>query len=213
MAMLKSGTTVNVGGESAPEIGTIPPGYQAIKDPETGNYRFEPIEGGPAQIERDEAQAAEDNAAGNATTSTDLVTTAAGFAREADGARFATGLFGQIAAINPQSHNAEINRQLGVLRGIAKTSNLQAMREASKTGGALGAVSAPELVMLEEMSGALDPASPNFARDLDNYERTLLRTIHGPEAGDKIYAQTRKNKPENDDKKRLKFNAETGEFE
>ena len=149
------------------------------------------IPGGPAIAEQAEGAAAEVAAAGNATTAGDLVTTAAGFARDADETRIATGLFGTIAAINPGSNNAEIVRQLGVLRGIAKTSNLQAMRQASKTGGALGSVSAPELTMLEQMSGALDPASPNFARDLNNYERTLLRTIHGPEAGDAIFEQTR----------------------
>lgn len=164
----------------------LPNGYRL--NTATGVAEF--IPGGP-----EDPTLANENAAGNDRTATDLITTAAGFARDADGTRIATGILGTIASINPSSDNAEINRHLGVLRGIAKTSNLQAMREASKTGGALGSVSAPELTMLEEMSGALDPASPNFARDLDNYERTLLRTIHGPEAGDRIFEETRGDPP------------------
>jgi len=45
------GTTVNVGGEGAPTIGTIPPGYQAIQDPQTGEYSYKPIRGGPVAAE------------------------------------------------------------------------------------------------------------------------------------------------------------------
>ena len=52
------GTATKVGGggitnilPGAPTIGPIPPGYQAVQDPETGRYTFEPIEGGPAAAE------------------------------------------------------------------------------------------------------------------------------------------------------------------
>ena len=65
------------------------------------------------------------------------------------------------------------------------------MRAASPTGGALGSVTDSESAMLASKAGALDPTSPNFVRDLDDYERSLLRTIHGREAGDLIYEQTR----------------------
>ena len=63
----------------------------------------------------------------------------------------------------------------------------RAMRAASPTGGALGAVSDSENAMLAAKAGALDPSSPNFARDLDDYELTLLKIVHGPEAGQKIF--------------------------
>jgi hypothetical protein len=48
-AWVSSSPIINMPG--APTIGTIPPGYQAVKDPQTGRFTFEPIEGGPAAIE------------------------------------------------------------------------------------------------------------------------------------------------------------------
>lgn len=65
------------------------------------------------------------------------------------------------------------------------------MRAASPTGAALGGVSDKDLALLASKSGALDPASPNFERDLDDYERTVLRLVHGVEAGDRIFEATR----------------------
>ena len=49
MSAVRSGATINMPG--APTIGTIPPGYQAIQDPQTGRYTLERIEGGPAAAE------------------------------------------------------------------------------------------------------------------------------------------------------------------
>lgn len=47
--------------------------------------------------------------------------------------------------------------------------------------------------MLAAASGAIDPgASPaDFQRQLDTYERTLLRIVHGPAEGDRVFAETR----------------------
>ena len=73
----------------------------------------------------------------------------------------------------------------------AKIENLNAMRAASPTGGALGSVTEKESAMLADKSGALDPASPNFLRDLADYERTLLRIVHGNDEGDRIFEATR----------------------
>ncbi|MDZ7906517.1 MAG: hypothetical protein U5N55_12655 [Cypionkella sp.] len=45
--------------------------------------------------------------------------------------------------------------------------------------------------VIQDKAGALNQNSPNFLRDLEDYEHTLLRVIHGPEAGDRIFEQTR----------------------
>ena len=45
--------------------------------------------------------------------------------------------------------------------------------------------------MLAAKSGALDPDSPTFERDLDDYERSLLRFVHGKRVGDAIFEETR----------------------
>lgn len=187
-------TTVNNNlGENPSMIGTIPQGYTAIADPnEPSGYRMVAISGGP---EDQSAQAAV--AASNQAIASDTITTAASRARDAATSRQLTGPLGAIAAYNPASQNAEVYRQVDVLKSNAKIGNLQAMRDASPTGGALGAVTEKELQMLADKSGALNPASPNFLRDLDDYERTMLRIVHGYEAGDQVFSATRKDPPPN----------------
>lgn len=65
------GTTINMPG--APTIGTIPPGYQAVQDPQTGRYTFEPIPGGPAAAEQAAAAGAQSQAAATAQDSIALI--------------------------------------------------------------------------------------------------------------------------------------------
>lgn len=65
------GTTINMPG--APTIGTIPPGYQAVQDPQTGRYTFEPIPGGPAAAEQVAAAGAQSQAAATAQDSIALI--------------------------------------------------------------------------------------------------------------------------------------------
>lgn len=181
-----SGTSVivNNNGDPTPEIGVIPQGYQAIQDPVTGDYSYKAIPGGPEDTTK-----ADEAASGNRENSSRVITNAFTRADQADNQRVLGGFLGGLAAANPSTDNAEVYRQVQSLKSVAKVENLQAMRNASPTGGALGSVSAPELTMLEAMSGALDPASPNFKRDLADYTRTLLGVVHGPEAGDRIFAE------------------------
>jgi hypothetical protein len=202
MGMKKAGATnVNVGGEGAPGLGKLSTDYGYVLDPSTGKPtidpitglpRSAPIPGSPAALDAEKAAVAAKVKTGNASTASDVVTAAASRAREAAGKRDFGG-FGSniIGKINQYSDSAEVIRQVEVLKSNAKIENLTAMRAASPTGGALGAVSDKESEMLAAKSGALDPTSPNFLRDLDDYERTLLRTVHGPEAGDAIYEATR----------------------
>lgn len=132
-----------------------------------------------------------DAKASNQATSTSVITTAAQRAREAAKARD-FGEFGQgIVSKIPWTDAAEVARQVEVLTANAKIENLNAMRAASKTGGALGSVTEKEAVMLADKTGALDPSSPTFLRDLDDYELTLLRTVHGYEAGTQIFEQSK----------------------
>jgi len=74
-----------------------------------------------------------------------------------------------------------------VLKANASVENINAMRAASPTGGALGQASDSDIKLLQAKSGALDPASKYFVRDLADYTRSLLRTVHGVGAGDDIF--------------------------
>lgn len=103
------------------------------------------------------------------------------------------GMGGASIGMNPESDAAELRRQVEVLKSKAKIENLSAMRQASPTGGALGAVSDSENAMLAAAAGALDPnaSEQQFKKALDNYELTLLQIVHGPVAGKQIFDQTR----------------------
>lgn len=193
------GVTVNndLGG---PELGKLSTDYGYIMDPATGKPVIDPatglpkaapVPGSPAAQGIAEAAATDARADSNRNTSTSVITSAASRAREAAEQRVVGGLMGAAAAYNPGSQNAEVYRQNEVLKSNAKVENLNAMRAASKTGGALGSVTEKEAQMLADKSGALDPASPNYLRDLDDYERTLLQVVHGYEAGNEIFQATR----------------------
>lgn len=206
VAMKKAGASTNnisVGGDGAPGLGKLSTDYgyvldengNPVIDQNTGLPKAAPIPGSPAAVEAEKAAKAIGTKGGNAATASDVVTTAANRALEAANNR-AFGAWGQetVGALFPQSDAAETQRQVDVLRSNATIGNLQAMREASPTGGALGSVTADENKMLADKAGALDPRSDNFERDLADYTRTLLRIVHGQKAGDEIFAKTWKGK-------------------
>ena len=175
-------TNVTVGGG---KYGPIPSGMELIDGPEGATMR--PIPGGPADTTR-----ADNAAAGQRDVSTRIITDAASTARKAASNR-QFGEYGQgIASGMPWTDSAEVQRQVDVLKSQATFEKLAAMRAGSATGASgLGALSDNEAKMLAAQAGALDPGSPNFARDLDNYELTLLQTIHGPEEGTRLFKATR----------------------
>lgn len=184
------GVTVNnqIGGGAEP-LGTE--GQILVPDESApGGVRVEVAKGSKLDLERQGLADKQEVKEGNASIASETVTTAAQRALEAASNRL-FGEYGQgiVGDWVPQSDAAEVKRQVGVLKSQAIVGNLQAMRDASPTGGALGAVTAPELQLLADQAGALDPSSPTFPRDLEDYTKTLLRTIHGPEEGTKVFNQ------------------------
>ena len=174
------------------DTGTVPQGYQAVRDQEGRLIRYDPVPGGPADTSASNAAKADGRM-----TITDTVTNAASLAREAatSGGLPTSGMAGRFAANLPETSAAEVRRQVAVLKSNATIENIAAMRAQSPTGGALGSLTEKEGEMLASKAGALDPDSPNFLRDLDDYELTLLRTVHGYKVGTEIFEQTRPQKP------------------
>lgn len=180
-------------------VGAPPAGYQIVYDASGNPTSMAPIPGSPAAMEAEAQKKVLANQQSGKSTSSDVITNAARLAREtlqAPGLP-ATGMISGALSGLPETNAAELRRQVGVLTSNATVENLNAMRAASPTGGALGSVTEKEGAMLAAKSGALDPNSPNFARDLEDYERTLLRVVHGQTKGDEIFNQTRK--PVSDD--------------
>ena len=134
-----------------------------------------------------------ENLANNQATTTSTIIDAASTARALSDNEGNVGLLGATFGMNPTTDAAELRRQVDVLKSNATIANLSAMRQASPTGGALGSVTEKENAMLAAAAGALTPdaSKEQFQKALDNYERTLLRIVHGPAEGDRIYAATR----------------------
>lgn len=86
------------------------------------------------------------------------------------------GLAGQLSFV-PGSPARDFKADLETLKANISFSELQAMREASKTGGALGQVAVRELELLESTLGALDQGqSPaNFKKNLAKIKASLDR--------------------------------------
>ena len=175
---------LQIGG--AGEVGTIPQGYELFTDPATGARRLQPLAGGPEDASK--STAAAESAA---STGAEVILSAAARARQAaSGQNFGaagTSVVGQL----PWTDSAEVLRQVATLKANGTVAALTAMRAASPTGAALGAASDKDLALLAAKAGTLDPNSPNFQRDLDDYELTLLRTIYGKQKGDAEFAKSR----------------------
>lgn len=141
-----------------------------------------------------ETSAADQRLADSAAIGTDVIVTAADIAREKAKDPNNVGVFGALAGFHPETDAAELRRQIGVLTSNASIENLTALRQESPTGAALGVISDKDTSLLSAAAGALDPNAKqeDFIKALDNYELTLLRIVHGKEAGESIYAQTRR---------------------
>lgn len=184
MAFGGGGTTIN-------NMGNIPAGYQLVTDPVSGAQSMAPIHGSPAAAEAESAAAKRDLQGAGRDLVTDTIVSGAQNARSAAKGFAATGLGNAVTGGLGFTPAGELNRYVQSLKAIAASENINAMRQSSPTGGALGNTSDADLRLLENKAGALDPQSPNFERQLDDYERTLLRIVHGYEAGDAIFEATR----------------------
>lgn len=70
---------------------------------------------------------------------------------------FTTGLIGSVAGEIPGTTAYDLRRDIDTIKASIGFGELQAMREASPTGGALGQVAVQELTMLQAVLGSLDP--------------------------------------------------------
>jgi hypothetical protein len=182
-------------GKRRTEVGTIPQGYQLVEarnDKGETVLRMEPIAGGPADIEARELAGKAEKRAGSQQTMTDTIL------NEAEKARglinnWSTGAGAFLLQGLPLTEARQLVGHVKSLQAQATIETLNAMRQESPTGGALGNVTNQENAMLAAKAGLLDPMSKPevFKQQLDDYERTLLRIVHGPEEGDKIFSQSR----------------------
>lgn len=162
LARRQSGATqVNVGGEGQ-RMGTIPAGMAAVPDPTNpSGFRMEAIPGGPAaqQAEAEAAQAikASEQASRYGNVVLEDIDRAVS-AIETD-PLLTTGVVGQwMSGVGGTPAN-RVGNLLSTIKANAGFDRLQAMRDASPTGGALGSVSEMELALLNSAIGSLEQSN------------------------------------------------------
>ena len=144
------------------------PGGQVLPKPPTG-YRYregsdqlEPIPGGPKDTSGKDAARAQ-----GAVQKADTVISKVDEALSQTGA-LSTGLTGTVLGMVPGTNAYDLDKTIDTIKANLGFSELQAMREASPTGGALGQVAVQELAMLQSTVASLDKGQSR-----ENLERGL----------------------------------------
>lgn len=148
-----------------------PSGYAWGPADEGGQPTLQAVKGGPADQKQVGALNADIQALSGATSSFDRLSSAANQVLTHPGLPGITGLRGVIPNV-PGSAAADAQSLLGTLKSQVAFGVLQDMRNHSKTGGALGAVSEKELAMLQSNLAALDKA-----QSLEQFQRGLKQIV------------------------------------
>lgn len=185
MALRQAGanrTTVNTG-DTGPRIGSIPKGYELYTDPQTGANRLQPIEGGPIARADANRQVRQERAGG--TVVQDLGRALENIQRPGIEGELSSGPLAGLTRIVPGTPADVTNQHLQSALSNIGIDQLQAMRDASPTGGALGQIPVQQQKRLEQMLGSLHTQLPDSVLQ-DNIKRAqniYLDIIHGESAG------------------------------
>jgi hypothetical protein len=182
--------------------GKIPPGYRLRAD---GN--LEPIPGGPADIKAGELGAKAEQRKQLTISSANSVLDTVGDAKKLVG--FSTAGLGSWTASLPATDARDLAAKLETIKANLGFDRLQQMREASPTGGALGAVAVQELTALQSTVASLDQGqSPaQLKQSLDKIERhysNWLRAVGAPRS------QQTPNSPQSSSGKVIDFSSLPG---
>jgi hypothetical protein len=172
-----------------------PPGYRFTPD---GN--MEAVPGGPADLKKQGALNADKAQLDSATNSMDRLAVAANEALSHPGLGGITGWQSKLPNA-PGSQASDAQAKLNTLKSQVAFGVLQDMRNASKTGGALGAVSDKEGAMLQANIAALENAQSTdqmkeslkkiikYSEDAKDRMRGAYNIKHGDQGGSPPAAQ------------------------
>lgn len=166
-------TNVNVGGDGAPGLGKLSPDYgyvldpetrQPVIDPATGLPRSAPIPGSPAAIAAEQAAAEQERLAGaqtrsdadKAETTLDATQSVLDIMQGAETP--ATGTLSRPFSLYSGTPAGKVRSYVKTLQSGVALGAMQRLKEMSATGATgFGSLSAPELDLLINDIGALDP--------------------------------------------------------
>lgn len=167
------------------DTGTVPQGYQAIRDEQGRLIRYDPVPGGPADTTK-----TQEKAQANTQRSSNIVLEDVDRAVSAieNNPALTTGIIGNWSRGIGGTPANKVQNLLQTVRANSAFDRLQQMREASPTGGALGAVSDSELGLLQNAIGSLEQSnnSEDLVYNLRRVQRIYEDIINGPEAAKKM---------------------------
>lgn len=190
--------TITNAGNAAPipDYPKLDKGFMYLRGPdgqvqlnEDGLPTVAPIPGGPADIEAEKIEEAEASKKVLADRSGNVVVQdidrALDMINDEGGVLPETGLAGGLASALPGTDAYNVGQLIATVKANTGFDKLQAMRDASPTGGALGQVSEHENILLQAAMGNLDQ-SQDKQQLIDNMNRVrniYLDIIHGPGNG------------------------------
>lgn len=167
------------------DTGTVPQGYQAIRDDQGRLIRYDPVPGGPADTTK-----TQEKAQANTQRSSNIVLEDVDRAVSAieSNPALTTGIIGNWSRGIGGTPANKVQNLLQTVRANSAFDRLQQMREASPTGGALGAVSDSELGLLQNAIGSLEQSnnSEDLVYNLRRVQRIYEDIINGPDAAKKM---------------------------
>jgi hypothetical protein len=165
---------------SAAATGKAPPGYRFKPD-----GSLEAIPGGPADIKAGELGAKREKSQQAALAQADRIITTVDSALKKVG--YSTSGVGSVVAGVPGTTARDLKSELETVKANLGFAELQAMREASPTGGALGAIAVQELTALQSTVASLDQGQspPQLQQSLKKIRGHLqkLKEVNGGSTG------------------------------
>lgn len=173
-----AGTNVTTNVNTGSEVGSIPPGFELFTDPVTGARSMRPIAGGPEDTSKQDALR-EEGELNTATLQLEEIERAK--ALLAENPNSVTGFFGNILRNFAGSDAANFQALADTIGANISFDYLNAMRQASPTGGALGNVTERELELLRATAGSLSQvqSADQLMANLERLEGQMLEVIHG----------------------------------
>lgn len=188
MQMNKGGTTINnafnPGGDNPlPQYNKLPAGFVYVRDPDTGQIviseegvpKAAAVPGTPEHtklLEADQKRAlAQQQGQRNSGIVREMGTDAINLIKKGGVRLPVTGLGAELASRWGGSESADMKNILSTLKAKAAFGSLQELRNASPTGGALGAVSEKELLLLQNAYGSLEQSqsADQLARNIQRF--------------------------------------------
>ena len=170
--------------------GPIPAGFEVVHDDQGNPIRMRPIPGSPAAIEAERAAEAAGKRQDTASQQADIVSQEIDRALGAMGVGANEGIlpdtgFGALLKDIPGTDAQRIANSLKTIKANIGFDQLQKMREASPTGGALGQVSEREIDFLQSVAGSLDQSQgrDDLTYNLNRLWNAQQDVIHGPGNG------------------------------